>query len=308
MSRFYDALKRAGQALPSEPREANPEIPSPLEQNRREAEEVLAGSNDVNPRPTDSPSAVELSPAVRPEQFPAPPSIPKNGHFGAAVQVQFNGKARVIPNIPDSRVLEQYRLLRTKLLQQQQEKPFKSLLITSPGVQDGKTVTTLNLALAFGLLPGSKVLVVEGDLRKGSLQQVLGLGMRPGFSDLIAGQVALEEVILKPEGIPVHVMVRGNSCHSPGELLHSSRLPTLVQELTNTFDLVLIDSPPVNLVTDAQLLASTCDAVLLIARAFSTSQKALEETRKNLLPFRVIGTVLNGGVAISSYYGYGGYY
>jgi Mrp family chromosome partitioning ATPase len=71
--------------------------------------------------------------------------------------------------------------------------------------------------------------------------------------------------------------------------------------MTEQFDLVLVDSPPANLVTDVQLLAANCDAVLLVARAFSTTRKAFEEAVHNLQPFRVIGTVLNGGTAKRSY-------
>ena len=228
--------------------------------------------------------------------------------FQTSVKAAFNDKARVILNIPDSAVLEQYRLLRTKLLQQQQEKMFRSLVVTSPGPEEGKTVTTLNLALTLGLLSGRKVLVVEGDLRRGSIRETLRLGLPPGLSDLIEGSAKLEEVILKPDKIPVSFIVRGNSTHSPGELLHSARLPALLQELTQEFDLVFIDSPPVNLVIDAQLLASCCDGVLLVARAFATSLKALQEANNILSPNRVIGTILNGGMKLGPHYGYRSYY
>ena len=169
-------------------------------------------------------------------------------------------------------------------------------------------MTALNLALTFGLLPGFKVLVLDGDLRKGSLQQLLRVGIRPGLSDLISGSATLEEAILKPDEIPVSFIVRGNSFHSPGELLHSERLPALMQTLTEAFDLVLMDSPPVNLVTDAQLLASCCDGTLLVARAFITSCKALQEASHALGSNRVIGTILNGGTKLSPYYRYGSYY
>lgn len=308
MSRFYDALRRAGQSFPFGQEEAGTEVSPSLEEARIEVEEILTGPEDLSLGQPDSPVAEEPFRRARDEKFAEPHSSRKNGHFGTSVQAAFNGKARVILNIRDSVVLEQYRLLRTKLLQLQQEKMFRSLVITSPGPQEGKTVTTLNLALTLGLLPGSKVLVVEGDMRKGSIREALRLGLPPGLSDLLEGSAKLEEAILKPETIPVSFIVRGNSPHAPGELLHSARLPALLQELTQEFDLVLIDSPPVNLVTDAQLLASCCDGVLLVARAFATSFKALQEATQALLPKQVIGTILNGGVKLSPYYGHRSYY
>jgi Mrp family chromosome partitioning ATPase len=78
--------------------------------------------------------------------------------------------------------------------------------------------------------------------------------------------------------------------------------------MTEEFDLVLVDSPPVNLITDAQLLAGKCDAVLLIARAFSTTRTALEQAARELNAFRIIGTVLNGGTRPNLYRRYSGYY
>jgi capsular exopolysaccharide synthesis family protein len=252
------------------------------------------------------PPAEELS-SVFPESA-EPHSTNKKGDLEAPVHVAFSGKARVLTNVLDPSVVEKYRLLRTKLLQQQQERMFRSLLVTSPGPREGKTVTTLNLALTFGLLPGCKVLVVDGDLRRGSLQDLLRVGPRPGLSDMIAGSTNLDEAIVKLGEVPVSFVLRGSLRLSPGELLHSARLPNLMHELTDVFDLVLVDSPPVNLFADAQLLASCCDRVLLVARAFSTSCKALEEASRALTPNQLIGTILNGGTKLSHNYGYGEYY
>jgi Mrp family chromosome partitioning ATPase len=98
-------------------------------------------------------------------------------------------------------------------------------------------------------------------------------------------------------------MVRGNALVHD---LHASHFAEHFQKLSQTFDLILIDSPPVNLLADVQLLAANSDAVLLVARAFSTTRKALEKAAQELAPFRLIGAVLNAGVAPRSggYYGY----
>lgn len=308
MSRFYDVLKRAEQSRPLDPEESEPiSIPSP-EEHPMAVQEILAEPEEGTPAASDAPWAEGPSAVVSEGEFAAFPPSRGNGDFGSSLRVTFHRRARLIPNIQDSAVIEQYRLLRTKLLQERQEKMFKSLLITSPGPREGKTVTTLNLALTFGLLPSFKVLVVEGDLRRGSLGDLLRLGPRSGLSELIEGSAQLEETILKPEGLPVSFIVCGNACHSPGELLHSARLPELLQKVTEAFDLVLLDSPPVNLVTDAHLLASYCDATLLVSRAFVTSSTAMEEASRALLPYRVIGTILNGSTKRSFNSGYRSYY
>jgi Mrp family chromosome partitioning ATPase len=112
----------------------------------------------------------------------------------------------------------------------------------------------------------------------------------------------LSEAILKPEWCPVSFVVRGRSGHSPAELLHSARLPAIVKELTRRFDLVLLDSAPVNPVSDTHLLASSCDGVLLVARAFFTSATELAQASKALSPNRILGTIMNGSSRHGSYY------
>jgi capsular exopolysaccharide synthesis family protein len=196
-------------------------------------------------------------------------------------------------------------MLRTKILQEREKAPFRSLVVTSASPQEGKTVTVVNLALSFATLPSFKVLMVDGDMRRGTLGSWLGIDdNRSGLSNLIDGSAQLEDVILKSEELPMDFIVRGNSqAHD----LSSSRYAVHFRKMMEKYDLVLVDSPPVNLITDVQLLAASCDAVLLIARAFSTNRKALEEAVRNLQPFRVIGTVLNAGEAQPSYR-YNGYY
>jgi Mrp family chromosome partitioning ATPase len=102
-------------------------------------------------------------------------------------------------------------------------------------------------------------------------------------------------------------MLRGTSTEPAGELLQSSEMSRHFRALTERFSLVLVDSPPVNVVADAHLLAAGCDAVLLIARAFATTRKALEKAADDLRPFRILGTVLNGGTHAQLYRGYGNY-
>jgi capsular exopolysaccharide synthesis family protein len=290
MSRFYNALKEASRLKP--PREAGP-VP----------EAAPAGTQRATQAHT--PGALSLEDELKP-----PAAAGRNGFFGSHAAVTLDQTARLIPHAVDSAVVEHYRRLRTKILQQHATKRFQSLVVTSANPGEGKSVTTLNLGLSFAMLPNFRVVVVDGDLRKGSLGKWLGVGGLPGLSNLIDGSAKLEDVVLKSDDSPMCFVLRGTSQAPPAELLNSADLSGHFRRLGEHFDLILVDSPPVNLITDTQLLAASCDAVLLVVRAFSTARKAFEKTVQDLAPFRVIGTVLNGGAETHGYgygYGYKGY-
>jgi capsular exopolysaccharide synthesis family protein len=226
----------------------------------------------------------------------------------ALARAAVDQNVRMIPNAIDRAVVEHYRRLRTKVMQHHGVKPFRSLLITSASPQEGKSVTVLNLALSFAMLPSFRVVVVDGDLRRNTIGKWLGAADRPGFSNLLDRSASLQDVIFTCEDSNIHLIPGGTSTAPPAELLHAGALADAVRDLTAHFDLVLFDSPPLTLVTDAHLIAAQTEAVLLVARAFKSTKKSLEKAVQDLLPFRVIGTVLNGGPRATLYRGYGGYY
>jgi non-specific protein-tyrosine kinase len=246
-----------------------------------------------------------LAPEVSPDPVATPPRVDSRA---PKVRITFDPGARLITNTVDSVVVEYYRRLRTKIEQQKATKSLRSLLVVSPSPQEGKTVTVMNLGLSFAQLPSFRVLVVDGDLRKGSIGNLLGMDNQPGLTNLVDGSAKLDEAVLRCDDTGVHFLLRGNSTVPPAELLHSPQLRTELRRMSEQFDLVLVDSAPVNLVTDTQLLAGSCDAVLLVARAFYTTRKSLELAVQDLSQFRIIGTVLNGGPCTHSYRGYKGYY
>lgn len=262
--------------------------------------ELEAQTADALPEPA---GVAEAPPAAEP--VVAPPGIPGKSFAGSV-----NRQARLLPYAMDHVVVEHYRRLRTKILQIRESKPFRSLMVASGSPQEGKTLTVLNLAWSFALLASFRVLVVDGDLRKGTMGEWLGAEPdQPGFSNLMDGSVDLAGAVLKSEGIPFEFMVRGNSPSPPAELLNSPGLHDQLAAAAARFDLVLVDSPPANLLADAHLLAASCDAVLLVARAFATNAKSFDRVVQELDPSKVIGAVLNAGnVPRSHRYGYGYYY
>ena len=303
MSRFYQALKSASRS-------------ESFGNGGWEGLQPTVAPPDPNPEPEGGVSTAtgievpEISPLENGRDPLAAFATVQEGFFGRHADVKLDQTARLIPHAVDSAVVEHYRRLRTKIMQQHASKPFRSLLVTSPNPGEGKSVTVLNLGLIFALLPSFRVVVVDGDLRKGSLGKWLGVERRPGLSNLIDGSAKLEDVVLKSEESPMCFVVSGTSEAAPAELLNSGTLSGHLQRLGEYFDMIVVDSPPVNLITDTQLLAASCEAVLLVARAFSTTRKTLEKTVQELAPFRVIGTILNGGVKARRYgyrYDYQGY-
>jgi capsular exopolysaccharide synthesis family protein len=294
MSHFYRALQEAIRPVTDLTEKAG--VVTDGTRSEGDAAPILDYVKAIEPlAPADAPTfGAYTEPEARREVLPAAAS--RSASLGIPARVVLDQKAPLIPNAVDGAVVEYYRRLRAKIIQEQERKPFRSLVVTSPAPDEGKSVTALNLALTFGMLPGYRVLVVDGDLRKGSLGRLLGMDNHPGLNNLIEGSAELEDVVLKCDEMPVYFIVRGSAKTPPGELLHSSRLIPQLRKMTELFSLVVVDSPPVNLVADAQQLAAGCDAVLLVARAFATSRKGLQKAVQDLTPFRVIGTVLNRGM------------
>jgi non-specific protein-tyrosine kinase len=158
------------------------------------------------------------------------------------------------------------------------------------------------------MLPNFKVLLMDGDLRKGSLGKWLGVRHAPGLGNLLDGSATLNQVVLKSEDLPLHFIVGGTSKVPSSELLNSPELGSHLRRLAEQFDLVLVDSSPVNMIADAQLLAANCDAVLLVARVFSTTAKAFEKAAADLAQYRIVGSILNGASSGQLYRRYEGYY
>jgi len=306
MSRVFDALqeaarRRVGNGTPGEAVWTELGIASETAPAVETSRMTVVGAPEA-PAPVAKREILEDLPPSPDLDYVAPPTISVPDTSAA---ILLDKRARLIPHTTDPIVVERYRMLRTKILQEREKKFFRSLVITSASPQEGKTVTALNLALSFAALPSFKVLVVDGDMRKGTLGDLLGIDRdRPGLSNLIEGSARMEQVLLKSEELSLHVIPRGNA---PICDLQPSQFNAYFRHLTEQFDLVLVDSPPVNIITDVQIIAGSCDAVLLIARAFATTSKSLEEAVDKLQSFRLIGAVLNAGTPRRSHK-YHGYY
>jgi len=195
---------------------------------------------------------------------------------------------------PHSSVAECLRTVRTNLLFLSTDRPLQKLMVTSSGPQEGKTTAVVDLGIAFAQ-GGQKVLLVDTDMRRPRLHKVFGLGSDLGLSSVLLDEKKLGEALRQTEVPNLWVLPCGPIPPNPAELLHTERFKQVVAELGRRFDRVLFDSPPVAAVTDAQILASLVDGVVLLGKAGKTSKEALSRARRSLTDVgaRLVGAVLN---------------
>ncbi|TAL93418.1 MAG: polysaccharide biosynthesis tyrosine autokinase [Paraburkholderia sp.] len=229
------------------------------------------------------------------------------GHAGDA------GKAHVLAlDAPDDLAIESLRSLRTAMQFSVPGGTNQVLMITSAAPAAGKSFVAANLGavLASG---GKRVLVIDGDLRLGVLNQYFGLEVEAGFSDLVAGSADERAVVRRAGNLPFDFIGRGTIVGSPDGLLQSAQCSVLIDRLRQRYDYVLIDTPPLLAVADAALIGRHADAVIVVARAGVTRNDELRETVKRLSRsgVKASGIVLNALAVRSLRYGsangYGGY-
>jgi capsular exopolysaccharide synthesis family protein len=210
---------------------------------------------------------------------------------------------------PASPAAEAYRSLRTSLQFARQEHELRTILVTSPAAAEGKTSTLANLGAVFAQA-GQNVLMVSCDLRKPRLGQFFGIDEGAGLTTAILGEDTLENLIQPAPGTDhLWLLPSGPTPPNPAELLNGARAQEIFARLRDTFDLVLIDSPPILPVTDAVVLSKDVDATLLVVAAYRTSSGDLQRAAEKLaqVDARVVGVVLNEATKQGSGY-YGGYY
>ncbi|MCG8430750.1 MAG: polysaccharide biosynthesis tyrosine autokinase, partial [Candidatus Omnitrophica bacterium] len=176
---------------------------------------------------------------------------------------------------------ESFRDLRTNLGLFHDNSKLKSLLVTGTSVSEGKSTVCANLGLSMAML-GKKVIVVDCDLRRPSQHEFFYASKNPGVSDFLAGDVdSIGDADVQSTGYEsLFILPAGSPVSNPNELLYSSRMPKLIEELKKHYDLVLLDSPPMLLLSDAAVLSQSVDGVLLTGRMRYSSKKHFKELKK----------------------------
>jgi succinoglycan biosynthesis transport protein ExoP len=215
---------------------------------------------------------------------------------------------------PQSQMAESYRALRTSLLLTSLGGPPKVILVTSALPQEGKTTTSINTAIVLAQ-KGTRVLLIDADLRRPSIHKTLGMGPKTGLSNVLTGNATLQQAVVRSSILPtLFVLTAGTPPPNPAELLASSNMRDILAELREQYDHIIVDTPPTLSVTDAVVMSTRADAVVLVIRSGQTTKQALRRARDLLMQVnaRVAGVLLNA-VDLTSpdyyyYYEYQGKY
>lgn len=193
-----------------------------------------------------------------------------------------------------SSVAEAYRVLRTSVLLSSTENPPKTILVTSGQPGEGKTTTAVNTAISLAQL-GASVLIIDCDLRKPSVHKVLGLDPAHGLSSYLSRHMEIDEVIQRLPIPNLSVLTSGRIPPNPAEMISSTRMKEMLRMLTERFDHIVIDSPPLLKVTDPVILSTMVDGVILVVHGGKSNRDVVRRTRQELsiAGARIFGVVLN---------------
>ncbi len=314
MGRVYDALKRAESAQRSTTtskrsisRDGN------VYEFTQPAKPGAGSEHPWEAAPfTAMPAAFTSAPTAHTAEATGGPALPGGkalrdagatlGAVGSTRVAEFSSReviaARVEPHLvaihePHSPECEQFRSLRTKLLQASERQSLRAFVITSAGMGEGKTLTTLNLAWLLAQTDGVRALVIDADLRNPCTANYLGIESEVGLSEVLTGETTLMQAIVKLSPCGLHLLPGGAAREDVAELLSGPRFGRLLDEARKHFDFILIDAPPLGVFTDANLLINRADAALLVVRASRTRFSAVDRLLEQLPRERMLGVILN---------------
>ncbi|OPZ73976.1 MAG: Tyrosine-protein kinase YwqD [Firmicutes bacterium ADurb.Bin456] len=211
---------------------------------------------------------------------------------------------------PKSAIAESFRTLRTNINFSAVDWPYKVILATSPGPEDGKSTVITNLGVVMAQAK-SRVLIMDCDLRKPVIHKYFNQASIRGLTNLLVQDLRLEDVVYATEVEGLFIIPSGPIPPNPSELLGSAKMVELLEEAAAAFDVVLLDAPPVIAVTDAMVLTPMVDSVLLVLKAGSSRIDMAREARDRLVRAgaRSVGVVLNqADIRGGGYYPYHIYY
>ncbi len=252
-------------------------------------------SEQTEPSMDAGPSGIEelLEPLPPEPAELAPLWEPGNGIRTLPLQVP-----QLLPVLPydgkvaDWSVSEQYRIIRTRILQNPRRPAM--MVVSSPGPGDGKSVTAVNLAGVFALKSAANVLLVDGDVRRSTIHSQIGLSQSPGLAEVLEQSAMLEEALIHTQQFPnLYVLTAGKRHANPAELLDSPQWVDLCKQLRKLFAYIIIDSPPMAAVADYDLIQEQCDGVVLVVRPDHTRRDLCFKALETIPQQKLIGVVVN---------------
>lgn len=196
---------------------------------------------------------------------------------------------------------EACRTLRTRLMRLQSAKGIRSIMITSAVPGDGKTLTSLNLALSWARLSNTRVLLIDGDLRSRGLTRLIGLPEATGLSEVLSGASEFDRAVTATEHENLFVVGAGSPNTVPTELFAGSRWAEFIAWCNEAYSMIIVDSPPIHGLADAELISASCDGVLMIVKVHGTPRDLAQKCTQRIDAKKLLGVVLNGLVSGSEH-------
>ena len=303
MSRVHDALRKASQES------YEPRRPGRAERAAGRAEVFRSELPPPPPVDLPLPPLVAETPA-----FVQPAAEDLEDIIASAREISFKPvkDALIIhPTQPREAPAEEFKTLRTRLDHLQRLQPLHTLVVTSASPAEGKSFTAMNLAITQSQLAQKRVLLADFDFRRPSVHSTLQIPCCPGITDYLVGKASLRDILCRVAGTNLFVLPAGESVPNPLELLNLRECKSLIEELRNHFDWVILDSPPLLFAADGNLLATMCDGTILVVRIGSTTYDSVARAMQSLCENNVLGVVVNGarhGELYSKYTYYHDYY
>ncbi|WP_227938617.1 CpsD/CapB family tyrosine-protein kinase [Alkalihalobacillus deserti] len=216
-----------------------------------------------------------------------------------------NQRSLIADTSKSSPITEQYRTIRTNIEFSAIDHEIKTIVVTSAGPGEGKSTTAANLAIVMAQ-NGMSVLLIDADLRKPTAHYTFGVPNMSGLTNVLTKQGLLEDTVIQTKVEHLKLLPCGPIPPNPAELLNSNMMNLLLEEAQVLFDAIIIDTPPVMAVTDAQILASKCDGTVLVLSSGKTEREAVIKAKEQLtkVKARILGAVLNNKEMDSGHYYY----
>jgi len=318
MGRVFDALRRQSanendgapneESKKSERRKKEPSIPG-LPSSRVIEEQLFSGSSIMSVSPETARSSASTAHTADVPGGSALPGGIASRDAGATLDAAGSARvgefvtydispARVEPHLvavsqPRSAYCEQFRSLRTRILQAGERLQTRAIVVTSSGIGEGKTLTALNLAWLLAQTEGVRALIIDSDLRQPCATDYLGIDIPVGLSEVLGGRLRLEDAIVQLAPSGLYLLPGGKPRDDVAELLSGPSYARLLTDVRRMFDYIIIDAPPLGIFTDANVLMSRADGALLVVRAGKTRYNAIDKLLEQIPKERVMGVVLN---------------
>jgi capsular exopolysaccharide synthesis family protein len=256
--------------------------------------------------PAPAPLVVETTKAAEParRRFSWRPWRRRRGRRRQRIASGPINKRRIALLQPESYVAEQYRALRGRIDAIADQRPIRTLTVTSALPGEGKTTAAVNLAIVTAMSLGRRVLLIDCDLRKPKVHEALGLRSVAGLAEVLTSRANLDDAIVKVEGVNLEVLPVHSRPVNPSELLGSAKMRELIEEVVRRYDRVILDTPAALGLPDAKTVSDLSDGLVMVVRADVTSQQDVQATLEFLDERRLLGLLLNGAQAQQGRYGY----